>query len=89
MKTRMEEGNMKSGKFIRLIYFIHEEMRKMNTTESKLGMEAGFAWAVNAAATVVYGDLGMSESMVEGIVNAHEKGRVVELRSIPGWKKVI
>ena len=55
----------------------------------RLCMEAGFAWARSAATcTAVYGDLGTSAGMKEGILRAQEDGRVVEYRSLPQWSQI-
>ncbi len=54
-------------------------------SQRRLGMEAGFAWAIAADATVVYTDLGVSRGMQEGINRAESIGRPVEYRTIPGW----
>ena len=53
-------------------------------SERKLGMEAGFAWAQKAEATVVYTDYGISKGMEEGIRRAEREGRKVEYRIILG-----
>lgn len=50
-----------------------------------LGMEAGFAWAARAEATVVYSNLGLSGGMREGIKRALDLGRPVEVRTLEGW----
>lgn len=50
--------------------------------ERRLGMEAGFAWALVVDSTVVYTDLGISKGMQEGIRRAEEAGRVVEYRKL-------
>jgi hypothetical protein len=50
--------------------------------ERILGMRLGFAWAEKAAATVVYGDLGISDGMRLGIEQAAQAGRPVEIRHI-------
>lgn len=50
--------------------------------ERTLGIEAGLAWGVEAAATVVYVDYGISRGMQFGIGRAELEGRLVELRKI-------
>jgi hypothetical protein len=52
--------------------------------ERALGIEAGLEWGRVAEATVVYGDLGISEGMQQGIDRAHKEGRLVEYRRMPG-----
>lgn len=47
-----------------------------------LGMEAGFAWAVQAQTTVVYEDYGVSRGMQDGIDRARAEGRPVIFRKI-------
>ena len=49
------------------------------------GIAAGFEWGDMAHATVVYGDLGVTPGMEQGIARAHSKGRPVLFRSLPGW----
>lgn len=53
--------------------------------ERRLGMEAGFAWAQQAEATVVFEDLGISRGMRAGIENAEHAGRTIEFRRLPGF----
>lgn len=48
--------------------------------QRQLGMEAGFAWAKAADATVVYSDLGVTSGMKGGITRAEKVGRPVEVR---------
>ena len=56
--------------------------------ERSLGIKAGFAWRDVADATVVYGDLGMSWGMTQGIEDAQMKGRPVNYRMLGGeWSK--
>ena len=55
--------------------------------ERRVGIEAGLMWGAKADATVVYTDLGISRGMKLGIERAHEEGRPVEYRTIPGWDK--
>lgn len=50
--------------------------------ERALGIEAGLAWGVEAEATVVYTDLGISRGMRYGIERAEKEGRPVEYRLI-------
>ena len=54
--------------------------------ERELGIEAGLAWGRRAEATAVYTDRGISDGMRKGTASANAQGRVVELRTIPGWK---
>lgn len=54
--------------------------------ERAAGIDAGLAWGVVAAATVVYPDLGVSRGMAHGIERAYAEGRAVEYRSLgPAW----
>lgn len=50
--------------------------------ERQMGIDAGLAWGVEAEATVVYVDHGISRGMQYGIERAHREGRVVELRAL-------
>ena len=51
--------------------------------ERELGINAGLAWGVEAEATVVYTDFGISGGMKYGIERAKREGRVVEYRKLP------
>lgn len=53
--------------------------------ERRLGIDAGLAWGLKAASTVVYCDLGVSAGMAQGIGDAHTHGRPIEYRRVPGW----
>ena len=53
-----------------------------NPEERALGIEAGLAWGHEAAATVVYTDLGVSSGMRFGIARSIAEGRVVEYRTL-------
>lgn len=53
------------------------------------GINAGLAWGMVADATVVYVDLGVTRGMNIGIAAAHAEGRVVEVRSLAKWRKVL
>lgn len=50
--------------------------------EREAGIKAGFAWRAVAAATVVYGDYGLSRGMNAGIEHAVTIGHAVEWREI-------
>lgn len=54
--------------------------------ERRLGIEAGLAWGKWAAKTAVYTNLGISPGMELGIARAQVMGRVVEMRTLPGWE---
>ncbi len=54
--------------------------------ERQLGIAAGFAWRTRSDATVVYADLGISQGMQFGIDDATQAGRLVEFRTLEGWK---
>lgn len=59
--------------------------------ERKLGIEAGFAWARaldehgQLIKRVVYGNLGISAGMKEGIAKARALGQEVEYRMLKDW----
>ena len=53
--------------------------------ERELGINAGFAWNRQAAASVFYVDRGLSSGMKQGIRNAVEAGRPIELRSLDAF----
>lgn len=48
--------------------------------ERMLGIYAGLAWGEVAEATVVYLDLGVSDGMRLGILDAQARGRPIEFR---------
>lgn len=55
--------------------------------ERRLGMQAGFTWNERALKTVVYVDRGISNGMREGIKNAGDCNRPVEIRTLgPEWR---
>jgi len=71
-----------------LLYTQRGVLRDEVPGERNLGMEAGFAWAERADATVVYGDLGVSGGMAQGILHAENVGRPVEYRELGGgWSR--
>lgn len=51
--------------------------------QRKLGMEAGFLWALVATKRVVYQDLGVSGGMKLGVEKGQENGQTIEYRSLP------
>lgn len=53
-----------------------------NPIERETGIQAGFAWREVADLTVVYTDLGITRGMKYGIVDAENKGRPIEYRSL-------
>jgi hypothetical protein len=53
--------------------------------ERALGIEAGLAWGKAASRSVVYTDRGITDGMKLGIERATLEGRVVEMRTVPGW----
>jgi hypothetical protein len=63
-----------------LLYTQKGVLRDDVTEERKLGIEAGLAWGRVADATVVYGDLGFSDGMKQGMKRATKEGRPVEVR---------
>lgn len=65
-----------------LLYTQKGVLDDVNPLERELGIAAGLAWGVLADATVVYGDLGLSGGMRQGIADATGKGRPVEYRSL-------
>jgi hypothetical protein len=54
--------------------------------ERALGIEAGLAWGKAASRSVVYTDRGITDGMKLGIDRATLEGRVVEMRTVPGWE---
>lgn len=50
--------------------------------ERQMGIDAGPAWGVEAEATVVYVDHGISRGMQYRIDRAHREGREVEYRAL-------
>jgi len=54
----------------------------LDPEERTLGIEARLAWGVEAAATVVYVDHGISKGMDYGIARAKAEGRPVEYRNL-------
>jgi hypothetical protein len=54
--------------------------------EREHGIQAGWAWRDVAQKTVVYSDLGISPGMEGGLLDATNKGRPIEMRSLPEWK---
>ena len=59
-----------------------------NHTERALGIRAGFEWRAAAQKTVVYTDLGITNGMRLGIINAGNHGHEIEFRTIPTWHGV-
>lgn len=57
-----------------------------NPDQREHGILAGFAWADRADATVVYGDLGISQGMALSIARATRLGQPIEYRRVPGWR---
>ena len=55
--------------------------------QRKHGIEAGWAWRDAAQKTVCYTDLGISPGMEGGLLDATNKGRPIEMRSLPDWDK--
>ncbi len=56
----------------------------LSPKERRLGISAGLEWGFQAAATVVYDDLGISAGMRVGIAHAVNNGRPVEYRRLGG-----
>jgi hypothetical protein len=57
--------------------------------ERQLGLAAGCAWRVHAAATVVYEDFGLSRGMQAGIADSVAAGVPVEYRKLGGvWAEM-
>jgi hypothetical protein len=54
--------------------------------ERTMGMEAGFSWSSVAQKVVVYTNRGISPGMERGIERHKQNGKIVEVRSLPGWK---
>lgn len=70
------------GRFARTNFTAHAALDDSDPEERALGIEAGLAWGVEAEATVVYTDLGISRGMRYGIERAEKEGRPVEYRLI-------
>lgn len=58
-----------------------------NPEERHLGIHAGFAWGAVCDLVAVYTDLGISEGMRAGIEQHTARGKPVQYRSLPTWKK--
>ena len=70
-----------------LLYTQPNVLDDANGDERRLGMEAGFAWGEQAAATIVYEDLGITKGMDAGISRAKQAGRPIIYRTINGAGK--
>lgn len=68
-----------------LLYTQPGALRDDVPEQRRMGIDAGLAWGEAADATVVYGDLGVSGGMRDGIRDAESAGRPIERRSLPGW----
>lgn len=57
--------------------------------ERELGIRSGFAWNRQAEASIFYVDRGLSSGMIQGIKNAVEDNRLIEIRALllegPGY----
>lgn len=51
-------------------------------TERAKGIHAGLAWGKHAEATVVYTNYGITDGMLQGILDAQNHGRPIEFRGI-------
>ncbi len=67
-----------------LLYTQPGVLDDLNPEERALGIEAGLSWGVEAEATVVYTDRGISRGMSYGIERAQREGRPVEYRTLVG-----
>lgn len=56
-----------------------------NSTERKLGIEAGLAWYKAADKIVFYTDYGFSHGMKQAVDVAKSQGKWIELRTLPGF----
>ena len=65
-----------------LLYTQPNVLNDGDTVERRRGIEAGLAWSVAAAASVVYVDRGISAGMRQGIATATAAGIPVEFREI-------
>jgi len=65
-----------------LLYTQPGVLRDEVQEDRNLGIAAGFCWAEVADKTVVYVDRGVSKGMIQGMINAQQKGRKIELRTI-------
>lgn len=52
------------------------------TEQRKLGIETGLIWGIQAEATVVYMDYGISSGMEQGIKRAQTEKRKIEYRKL-------
>jgi len=68
-----------------LLYTQPGVLDDLDTEQRILGIEAGLCWGKMATKTVVYGDLGLSQGMTQGIKRALDEGRKVEYRSLNGF----
>ena len=71
-----------------LLYTQPGILRDADPVERRIGIEAGLAWGVAAAATVVYVDRGVSPGMKLGVRRAEQEGRPVEYRTMYGTRTV-
>lgn len=62
-------------------------LKDEDAEERELGIQAGFAFRVFAAKTVVYTDLGISPGMKQGIIDAAHRLIPIEYRTLKGWEK--
>ncbi len=83
MSTELE---IKSGEAPLASHLLYTQPGVLDDTvpaDRLMGIEAGLAWGPQAAATVIYTDLGITPGMAKGIARAEREGRTVEYRTIP------
>lgn len=69
-----------------LLYTQDGVLNDTDLDERAFGITAGLALGSRLDATVVYTDLGISIGMKYGIDRAVLENRIVEYRTLPGWK---
>lgn len=71
-----------------LLYTQTGVLNDNNPEERKLGIEAGFGWAIFAKSSIFYTDLGMSNGMKGGVANAERAGREILYRQLgKNWEE--
>jgi len=68
-----------------LLYTQPDVLDDTDPTQRRRGIDAGFAWGVEADAVVVYRDLGISPGMLDGIIHYKTTGLPIVYRTLPGW----
>ena len=68
-----------------LLYTQPHVLDDLEPDERARGIKAGLAWGIEAEATVVYTDRGITDGMLQGIDAAREAGRPCEMRKMDGY----